>query len=1087
MGNQWFLYFLLFTLGNPEEGTEYIFYSNITHISYISTDGGDSVAFASSGSATLDYDELNYRIWYTEDVNLYNAKLDGSDLRRLLKALASDKLFAVDAANQTVYYLNGEKIKSIDYNGSSLPDIGLEDAVYQDLKIDTYNRSIFLTTDTTNNRNLIRYSLADGTIHILHFGVNEIGTHLALDTVNKTVYWILFTTDSNYKILKTTYDGLTSQIGTDQSGGITTVDIADGNGYYYILDTITSQIDKYDKSTNTVAATISLSTEATRMIVVSDKDYCFLNNTCPANSTCTNSPGTIVCSCDEGFTGNKTICEDVDECAKTACGLNSNCTNTIGSYLCECQAGFNGNGRNCTDINECQSSPCDMNANCSNSDGSFTCTCNEGFEGNGTSCTDVNECKRDAPCHANATCANVKRSYYCTCKTNYTGDGFFCEALVCTVDALYYATTSAIKGVFSDGNSTATILSATNAKLNYDSGTKRLIYYDGSKLITVKPDGSDPMTIRGSLTTLDRFTVDYIKRKVYFIGNLFRKVGIVDVDTGNLSDLNPFDIVNAYDLDSDPTNNTLVFADIENGDIVRYYLDKDTQEIIYHNNTSPKYLSVDSQYEVIYWIDYISASSSFSLMKTYFNGSTSQIKLYSGVTSSVNVAIGEDYFYTMDSTRQSIDRFDRPTATFQGSFDLSDKPQEITVVQDLDECCEGGYCHDNATCTNTPGSYFCTCKLGFTGNNTYCQDINECEPDAPCHANATCTNVEGSYYCACKTNYSGDGFFCEALVCTVDAIYYATTSAIKGVFSDGNSTKTILSATNVKLNYDSGTKRLIYYDGSKLITVKLDGSDPITIRGSLTNLDRFTVDYIKRKVYFITSLFKKMSIVDLDTGNLTDLNPTDIVKADDLDSDPTNSSLVFADIVNGDIVRYYLDKDTQEIIYHNNTSPKYLAVDSQYEVIYWIDYISASSSFSLMKTYFNGSTSQIKLYSGVTSSVNVAIGEDYFYTMDSTRQSIDRFDRPTATFQDLFDLSDKPQEITVVQDLDECCVSGYCHDNATCTNTPGSYFCTCKLGFTGNNTYCQDVDECQTSSPCHSNATCNNTDGSYICTCDSGY
>ncbi|XP_028415947.1 pro-epidermal growth factor-like isoform X2 [Dendronephthya gigantea] len=364
----------------------------------MSVNGGDSVAFVPADSATLDYDELNYRIWYMEDVNLYNAKLDGSDLRSLLSVRAFNKLFAVDAANQTIYYLKeGLGFKSIDYNGSSLPDIGVNGDNYKDIKIDTYDRSIFLTTDNTDNRNLIRYSLADGSDQTLHSGVNEIGTHLALDTVNKTVYWILFTTDTNYKILKTTYDGNTSQIGTDQSGGIKTVDIADGNGYYYILDTTTSQIDKYDKSTDTVAATISLSTKATRIIIVeaalpgpnkTDNDNCFLKNICPANSTCTNSSGSFVCSCDTGFTGNKTVCQDVNECAEDSCGSNSNCENTIGSYLCQCQTGFARNGKDCADVNECESHPCDMNANCSNSVGSFTCTCNKGFKGNGTNCTD---------------------------------------------------------------------------------------------------------------------------------------------------------------------------------------------------------------------------------------------------------------------------------------------------------------------------------------------------------------------------------------------------------------------------------------------------------------------------------------------------------------------------------------------------------------------------------------------------------------------------------------------------------------------------------------------------------------------------
>ena len=129
-------------------------------------------------------------------------------------------------------------------------------------------RSIFFTTDKSNNRNLFRYSLADGTDQTLHNSIPGIGTHLALDTANKTVYWILFTTDTNYKIFKTTYDGHTSQIGTDQTGGVTTVDIADGNGYYYILDTTTSKINKYDKSTDTVATTFSLSAQATRIIVV---------------------------------------------------------------------------------------------------------------------------------------------------------------------------------------------------------------------------------------------------------------------------------------------------------------------------------------------------------------------------------------------------------------------------------------------------------------------------------------------------------------------------------------------------------------------------------------------------------------------------------------------------------------------------------------------------------------------------------------------------------------------------------------------------------------------------------------------------
>ena len=40
---------------------------------------------------------------------------------------------------------------------------------------------------------------------------------------------------------------------------------------------------------------------------------------------------------------------------------------------------------------------------------------------------------------------------------------------------------------------------------------------------------------------------------------------------------------------------------------------------------------------------------------------------------------------------------------------------------DNNECTLGtDNCHDDATCTNTYGSFYCTCNTGFTGNGVNC-------------------------------------------------------------------------------------------------------------------------------------------------------------------------------------------------------------------------------------------------------------------------------------------------------------------------------------------------------------------------------
>lgn len=48
----------------------------------------------------------------------------------------------------------------------------------------------------------------------------------------------------------------------------------------------------------------------------------------------------------------------------------------------------------------------------------------------------------------------------------------------------------------------------------------------------------------------------------------------------------------------------------------------------------------------------------------------------------------------------------------------------IFISLDIDECsADPSPCHENADCSNSKGSYSCTCSIGFTGDGKSCQGI----------------------------------------------------------------------------------------------------------------------------------------------------------------------------------------------------------------------------------------------------------------------------------------------------------------------------------------------------------------------------
>ncbi|KAJ0058282.1 hypothetical protein NL108_012745, partial [Boleophthalmus pectinirostris] len=91
----------------------------------------------------------------------------------------------------------------------------------------------------------------------------------------------------------------------------------------------------------------------------------------------------------------------------------------------------------------------------------------------------------------------------------------------------------------------------------------------------------------------------------------------------------------------------------------------------------------------------------------------------------------------------------------------------------IDECLDKKICGQNSICTNTVGSYNCKCEIGYIPTDetlppdqtNVCIDMDECERfstvvdpikkrlETICGPSCNCTNTIGSYYCTCYNGY----------------------------------------------------------------------------------------------------------------------------------------------------------------------------------------------------------------------------------------------------------------------------------------------------------------------------------------------
>ncbi|XP_052382111.1 stabilin-1 isoform X3 [Oncorhynchus keta] len=138
------------------------------------------------------------------------------------------------------------------------------------------------------------------------------------------------------------------------------------------------------------------------------------------------------CVCYKGWRGVNCSKEIVSDACGGICDGNANCAlkETEGPR-CQCVAGFTGNGTVCTEVNLCATGNggCAQIANCTKTlPGERTCTCPEGYTGDGVWCLEIDGCLvNNGGCSSSAECIKIGPNWVaCNCLPGYSGNGHFC-------------------------------------------------------------------------------------------------------------------------------------------------------------------------------------------------------------------------------------------------------------------------------------------------------------------------------------------------------------------------------------------------------------------------------------------------------------------------------------------------------------------------------------------------------------------------------------------------------------------------------------------------------------------------------------
>ena len=811
--------------------------------------------------------------------------------------------------------------------------------------------------------------------------------------------------------------------------------------------------------------------------VCEDINECDGSNMCHAEASCSNNDGSYICECNTGFedldttAANETStyftgsnCVNIDECTRETdeCDVNAVCADTSGSYTCTCSDAWRNTddaGRTCLDFDECSSpseNECDLNASCTNNDGSYTCECNDGYETavnatEGTNCIDIDECARETDnCSDFASCENRVPGFQCFCNAGYrvTDD----NGVTCTNE-------DECQNIFADNECHTELATCNDTEGTYTCTCAT--GYQGNGF------GTEGCQDIDECNTGDH-TCDVNAACTNSIGSF-----TCECNTGWVSSANSTEPgFECVDIDE-------CFEEIDNCDIHATCTDTDGSYTCECNagyvNVVNGTAHVNDCINQNECFDDIDECDSVNSVCRDTVGSY-ECDCNAGWTNTTTAGMGEGSCGNYDECMNNDDNL-CDTDEGRGGVCIDNDGAYTCACDNLawsilgadgynctnyDECSnpEHNDCDkEHATCDDAPGSYTCTCHIGWTNttdDGATCNDVDECDNGThTCDVNSTCMNTLGSYECHCNDGWQSDSVEADAVCTDINECDAGTHSCdINAECSNNDGSYYCL--CNIGYYSATNSSAAVCGDVNECQSASADGLTPIESCADNTTCENTVGSYI----------------CYCDLGWESDNDGQTETVCVDIDECNAEASLQHACDPNATC-------NNNDGSYNCDCNPGWYSESNAFNATCEdVDECEGASADGVTE----------KESCDENSNCRNTIGTYECDCKPGWYSGSSHADMVCENHNECSGAS--PDNVTAIHDCDE---------NATCEDNDGSYFCNCNLGWysatNGADTVCENVDECTDASPdnstaihsCDVNSECSDTDGSYTCHCISGW